>query len=118
MITVTHCKVQYTCSKAIKGPDYIHLVDANSNLLTAFDGVTDFSGFAISGGSWSSPQQLCDRKFALVHEDGSVHPSDFPVNGVVTDSIPFNGTILLTSGKQYGTSLPSSGVEGQLFFKI
>ena len=53
MITVTHHNNAYTCASAIKGSNYIHLLDENGNMIAAFGGVSDFSAFSISGGGWT-----------------------------------------------------------------
>lgn len=55
MITVTHNNIIYECTVAIKGADYIHLLDKGGYVIKAFTGVTDFSSFVISGGAWTTP---------------------------------------------------------------
>lgn len=72
MITVVHQSKAYTCQTAIRGADYIHLLDADGNMCTAFDGVTDFSSFLISGGTWTSPTEDHDCYVGVVRDDGSV----------------------------------------------
>lgn len=72
MITVVHQGKQYTCSVAIKGADYIHLLDENGCMCTAFDGVTDFSAFQVHNGDWTLPIEDHNCRVAVVREDGSV----------------------------------------------
>ena len=118
MITVTFCNESYQCAVALKGSDYIKLLDENNNDVATFLGVSDFSGFAIAGGSWTAPKAPTACNVAVVHEDGSVSGCGKPMEQFMTAGEAFRGTIVLSSGVQYGTVLPSTGVEGQLFFKI
>ena len=55
MALVTHLDQEYTCSKAIKGEDYIHLLDNEGEIKTAFDGISDFKDFSITDGEWVTP---------------------------------------------------------------
>lgn len=72
MITVTYLGESYTCSKAIKGTDYIHLLDGDGCMVVAFDGITDFTGFTIEGGSWTTPTPNNDCYLAVIGDDGVV----------------------------------------------
>lgn len=72
MITVTYNDVSYECTTALKGADYIHLLDADGSCTAAFDGVMDFSAFAISGGDWTTPASADDCYLATIGEDGSI----------------------------------------------
>lgn len=77
MATVTYNNESFTCTTALKGEDYIHLLDASGNMVTAFDGVVDFSGFSISDGDWTSPteEDLCS--IAVIEDDGTIGKSSF-----------------------------------------
>ena len=46
----------YEADKAIKGPDYVHLVDASGNITASFEGISDFSGYELLEGEWSEPE--------------------------------------------------------------
>ena len=70
MITVTFLGETYSCEVALKGADFIHLLDENGCMVAAFDGISDFSGFAISGGSWTSPTDADSCCIATIGEDG------------------------------------------------
>ena len=61
----------YECAKAIKGDDYIHLLDTNDDLIVAFDGIVSFDGFAIENGAWTAPMPdgLCH--VVVMREDGT-----------------------------------------------
>lgn len=69
---VSFCGVNYECAKALKGSNYVHLLDTNGKIIAAFDGVSNFSGFVISGGSWSTPKTENSCFLAVVREDGTV----------------------------------------------
>lgn len=80
MATVTYNGQTFECTKAVKGTadvcgfGFIHLLDANDNLLHAFDNVTDFTAFTISGGSWTELDPD-DCHLAVVGDDGRVYKS-------------------------------------------
>ena len=80
MATVTYKGQTFECTKAVKGTvdvcgfGFIHLLDANDNLLHAFDNVTDFTAFTISGGSWTELDPD-DCHLAVVGDDGRVYKS-------------------------------------------
>lgn len=117
-MTVTVCGVSYSCATALKGSDYVRLLDSAGDCVAAFDGITDFNAFAISGGSWTTPKSSAACNLAVVHEDGSVSGCGKPMSQFLTANTPFAGVMVLSNGVQYGTSLPSTGVAGQIFFKI
>lgn len=72
MPNVTFSGTTYACAIALKGSDYVHLLDANNDLIVSFDGVSHFSGFTISGGSWTIPSADHDCHVAVVREDGAI----------------------------------------------
>lgn len=72
MATVTYLGENYECSVAIKGDDYIHLLDENGMMIAAFDGVTNFSNFMISGANWYTPVSDNYCYVAVVREDGTI----------------------------------------------
>lgn len=75
MITINFCNMTFTCEKAIKGSDYVHLVDADGNLIACFEGVTDFGQFTISGGSWTMAPSNDSCEIAVVGADGVIRKS-------------------------------------------
>ncbi len=77
MPTVTYNNESFTCTTALKGEDYIHLLDASGNMITAFDGVVDFSGFSISDGDWTSPTDVDLCSIAVIEDDGTIGRSSF-----------------------------------------
>ena len=46
----------YEADKAIKGPDYVHLLDTSGNITASFEGISDFSGYELLEGEWSEPE--------------------------------------------------------------
>lgn len=46
--------IQYDCTSAIKGADYVLLYD-DTTLIASFYGVTNFDSFVLEGGEWSYP---------------------------------------------------------------
>ena len=72
MITVTFLDETYECTTALKGSDYIHLLDSDGGMVASFDGVTDFSDFEISNGEWTTPMSENDCHVAVIREDGTI----------------------------------------------
>lgn len=72
MITVTFLGESYECTTALKGSNYIHLLDDMGCMIASFDGVSDFSGFEISGGEWCVPKSESECKVAVIREDGTI----------------------------------------------
>ena len=85
MATVTYNNESFTCTTALKGTDYIHLLDAKGAMMVAFDGITDFSGYSITGGSWTTPTPPDECYFAVVEDDGSVTKSSYRRSDFVTE---------------------------------
>lgn len=90
MATVSYLNENYECSVALKGADYIHLLDEGGYLIAAFDGITSFSGFTISGGSWTVPAPDNDCYLAVVRDDGTITKGGHKCCNVLTntDTIP------------------------------
>lgn len=82
MPNVTFNGNTYSCAKAFKGPDYIHLVDSDGAMTIAFDGVTDFSGFSITDGNWSTPSSA-NCCVAMINEDGTIVRGGRAANTIV-----------------------------------
>lgn len=72
MAIVTHLGQEYSCSIALKGVDYIHLLNELGQMTVAFDGVSDFSGFSITDGSWTLPTPEGECFLAVVKDDGTI----------------------------------------------
>lgn len=72
MASLTYLGMTYDCVTAIKGADYIHLLDADGNMVVSFDGISDFSGFTLSGCEYTEPAADEDCFVAIVREDGTI----------------------------------------------
>ena len=72
MITVTYLGESYECTAALKGSEYIRLLDSAGCMVASFEGISDFSGFEISGGEWCVPKPEGECKIAVIREDGTL----------------------------------------------
>ena len=101
MATVTYLGESYECSVALKGANYIHLLNDGGYLIAAFDGITDFSNFAISSGNWTVPASDDDCHIAVIREDGTIGKGSHKCSdiGNIGDDPTFN---TVTANKVYG----------------
>lgn len=74
----------YDCATAIKGPDYIRLLDENGVMVATFDNITDFSGFVLENGSYTSPTADHDCHVAVVRDDGTIGKGGHPCADIGT----------------------------------
>lgn len=73
---VSFGNIEYECSTALKGDNYVHLFDQNGAMVASFEGVSDFSGFTfLSGGNWTYPDSIDDCYVAVIGEYGSIRKS-------------------------------------------
>ena len=72
MPTLKYLDEVFDCATAIKGDDYIHLLDDNGIMVAAFDAITDFSAFALENGSYVSPTADHSCKVAVIRDDGTI----------------------------------------------
>ena len=71
MPTLKYLGESYACATAIKGSDYIHLLDQNGVMVASFDAITDFSGFTLEGGSYTTPTADPDCYLVVIRPDGT-----------------------------------------------
>ena len=109
MPNVTYLGTTYPCAKALKGEDYIHLLDSDGVLIVAFDGVKDFSGFTIDT-DWTVPTPEGECYIAVIGDDGVIRKGghrccDIPFTDteeIDIDETPTkDSTNLVTSGGTY-----------------
>lgn len=81
-MNVTIFGIDYECTKAVKGFDFVHLYQGDTVILSCL-GITDFSGYALTDGEWSDP--------------------DPDLDVVATGAALSNGSIVITSDKIIGT---------------
>lgn len=72
MATVMYRSLSFECATAIKGSNYVHLLDSSGKMIVAFDGVSNFNDFSIQNGSWKTPTPTDDCYLAVVKDDGTV----------------------------------------------
>lgn len=72
MATVTFKGEIFTCVTALKGEDYVHLLDSNGCMVAAFDEVTDFSAFTVTDGDWTNPTEAHDCHITVMGDDGVI----------------------------------------------
>ena len=72
MPTLKYLDEAFDCTTAIKGDDYIHLLDDNGVMVAAFDAITDFSGFTLENGSYVSPTADHSCRVAVIRDDGTI----------------------------------------------
>lgn len=108
MPTVTFNNETYTCTTAIKGEDYIFLLDEDGDVIAAFEGITNFSGFYISGGSWITPTPANKCPIAVIKDDGTVGKGNHKCSDILSKVLPADC---------YGTKLPTNDyTAGRIFF--
>ena len=72
MPTLKYLGETFDCTTAIKGDNYIHLLDDNGVMVAAFDAITDFSGFTLENGSYVAPTADHSCRVAVIRDDGTI----------------------------------------------
>ena len=72
MLTLKYLDAVIECAVAIKGSDYIHLLDESGKMVACFDGVSDFSQFTLEGGEYTDPTEDHDCYIAVIRDDGTI----------------------------------------------
>ena len=72
MATVKYYDLTFECATAIRGNDYVHLLDAEGTMIVAFDGVSNISAFSISNGTWQEATPERDCNIAVIKDDGTI----------------------------------------------
>lgn len=108
MATVTYCNRSFECETAIKGEDYVHLLDADGVMFVAFDGVTDFSGFAITGGAWKTPTADHNCRLAVIKDDGTIGKGNHKCSDIPTKLGDLKDVVICTE-------TPTDLVEGRWY---
>ena len=84
MPTLKYLEQTYDCEVAIKGSDYIHLLDDNGCMVASFDGITDFSAFTLQNGSYTTPTADHDCHIAVIRDDGTIGKGGHTCSGVAS----------------------------------
>lgn len=125
MLIVTFKDEQYECAKAVKGDNYIHLLDEAGCITTAFEGIVDFSCFSISGGDWTVPSEDLECYLAIVDVDGRIKRSKYKC-GEVSQIKEYTVTLPLdqkywthdTSANTYSVTFSATKVTDNSFIII
>lgn len=113
MATVTYLDESYSCATALKGSDYVHLLDSNGEMIAAFDGVKDFSGFSITEGDWTSPTDDHNCYVAVVKDDGSMGKGGHKCSDILTGTVGIaNGGTGATTAAAARTNLGALAADG------
>lgn len=72
MPTIKFNSETYTCAVALKGSNYIHLLDDNGVMIASFDAVYNFDAFTITDGDWTVPAPADSCYVAVIREDGTI----------------------------------------------
>ena len=81
-MNVTILGIDYECTKAVKGPDFVRLYQGDAVILSCM-GIADFSGYVLTDGEWSDP--------------------DPDLSVISTGAELSSGSIVITSDKIIGT---------------
>lgn len=138
MPVISFCGESFTVDHAVKGADYVHGYDANSNLIVSLEGITDFSRISYDG-EYMAPSgclaeacndvKYCDGVFktragatlkipfssmsgvATVDQGGTGS-----TNGATGLKNLFAAGYTVISSKQCGAVFPTDAPDGTLFF--
>ena len=72
MPTLKYMGESFDCAMAIKGDDYIHLLNSEGVMIAAFDNISDFSDYSLEGGNYTSPTMDHDCHVAVIRDDGTI----------------------------------------------
>ena len=85
----------FHCDRAQKGKDFIRLLDNSGNALFFADGISDFSEYKLSDGTWESPYAL------MAPTVGAIATS---ANGIIT--LVVAQTVKIETGLQINFTAP------------
>lgn len=86
MPTLKYLDRSYDCTTAIKGDDYIRLLDSNGCLVASFDGISDFSVFELESGNYTTPTPDHECHVAVIRDDGTLAKGGHKCNSIVSKS--------------------------------
>lgn len=101
MATVKYGDLSFWCDKAIKGENYLHLLDEAGEMKVAFDGIDDFSAFSITGGSWTEPTPEHECYVAVMKDDGTIGKGGHRCCDILTAEVCQSTPTNLVEGKWY-----------------
>lgn len=101
MATVKYFDLSFDCATAIKGENYVHLLDDEGAMIVAFDGVTDFSSFSITGGSWTTPTPEHECYVAVLKDDGTIGKGGHRCCDLISAEVCEQAPTTLVEGRWY-----------------
>lgn len=113
MPTLVYLEQSFDCATAIKGSDYIRLLDSNGCLIASFDGISDFSAFSLTSGEYTNAKSVGECSLAVIREDGTFAKGGHTCSDIVTKSTKTTATIGTSwagSAAPYTQTLSISGV--------
>lgn len=87
MPKVYFCDDAYECAVALKGNDYVHLLDASGCMIAAFDAVASFDDFVIEDGDWTAPKSNDSCNIAVVREDGTIGKGSHKCSDIKSENV-------------------------------
>ena len=108
MPTVILNDESFPCATAIKGEDYILLLDEGGDVIASFEGIKDFSAFFITDGDWIIPTPNNECHVAVIKDDGTIGKGNYRCSDILSKVLPADC---------YGTELPTNDfTAGRIFF--
>ena len=101
MATVKYYDLSFECATAIKGDDYIHLLDEEGTMIVAFDGVSDLSAFTISNGTWKNATPAHECYVAVMKDDGTIGKGGHRCCDLISAEVCASAPTTLVEGKWY-----------------
>ena len=115
MPTLEYLGESYTCATAIKGDNYIRLLDEKGCMIASFEEISDFSGFKITNGGYTSPTMDHHCYLAVIRDDGTIGKgghkcSDIPTTIDDIGAAASNHKHTKSEITDFPTSMPASDV--------
>lgn len=102
MATVKYGDLSFECATAIKGDNYIHLLDEAGAMIVAFDGVGNISEFTITGGTWKNATPAHECFVTVMRDDGTIAKGGHRCCDLIAAEVCPNGAPdVLEEGKWY-----------------
>lgn len=112
MPVISFCGESFTVDHAVKGADYVHGYDENSNLIVSLEGITDFSGISYDGEYMAPDSCLTERCNDVKYCGGSLKKRDG--TALTPEDL---GALPLSGGTVTGSIVIDNNVEKQIRFK-
>ena len=101
MATVKYGNLSFWCETAIKGNDYVHLLDSEGAMIVAFDGVQNMSAFSITDGTWTDETPDHECYVAVMKDDGTIGKGGHKCCDLISAEVCESTPTTLVEGKWY-----------------